>query len=74
VDIFNRAGLYAKVSTEMLDHLTTHAAFVAPQAHLLIKHHCDNYTLARSSDDMGRLSHIKIFSFFGGRNIGNYWQ
>jgi 2-dehydropantoate 2-reductase len=52
VDIFNSAGLSAKVSTEISDYLATHAAFVAPLAHLLIKHHCDNYAMARSTADL----------------------
>ncbi len=52
VDIFNQAGLSAKVSTEMSDYLATHAAFVAPLAHLLIRHHCDNYALARATADL----------------------
>jgi len=52
VDIFNHAGLSAKVSTEMSDYLATHAAFVAPLAHLLIKHHCDNYAMARATADL----------------------
>jgi 2-dehydropantoate 2-reductase len=52
VDIFNRAGLSAKVSTEIADYLTTHAAFVAPLAHLLIRHHCDNYAMAHATTDL----------------------
>jgi 2-dehydropantoate 2-reductase len=55
VDIFNRAGLSAKVSTEMTDYLARHAAFVAPLAHLLILHHCDNYAMARASADLALL-------------------
>jgi len=52
VDIFNKAGLNAKISTGISDYLATHAAFVAPLAHLLIKHHCDNYAMARSTADL----------------------
>lgn len=52
VDIFNRAGLSAKTSTEMIDYLATHAAFVAPVARVIIQHHCDNYALARSTADL----------------------
>jgi 2-dehydropantoate 2-reductase len=52
VDIFNRAGLSAKVSTEMTDYLARHAAFVAPLAHTLILHHCDNRAMARSTSDL----------------------
>jgi 2-dehydropantoate 2-reductase len=52
VDIFNQAGLSAKVSTEISDYLTEHAAFVAPLAHLLIRYHCDNYAMARATADL----------------------
>jgi len=52
VDIFNRAGLSAKVSAEISDYLAAHAAFVAPLAHLLIQHHCDNYAMARATADL----------------------
>jgi 2-dehydropantoate 2-reductase len=55
VDIFNRAGLSAKVSTEMTDYLARHAAFVAPLAQLLILHHCDNYAMARAFADLALL-------------------
>jgi len=52
VDILNHAGLFAKVSTEMIDYLTTHAAFVAPLAKLLIRHGCNNYAMARATADL----------------------
>ena len=52
VDIFNRAGLHARISMEMTDMLTRHAAFVAPLAHLLILHGCDNYAMARATGDL----------------------
>jgi 2-dehydropantoate 2-reductase len=52
VDIFNHAGLHAKVSTNISDYLARHAAFVAPLAHLLILHHCDNYAMARATGDL----------------------
>jgi 2-dehydropantoate 2-reductase len=55
VGIFNRAGLSAKVSTEMVDYLIMHAAFVAPLAHLLIQHNCDNYGMARAVSDLALL-------------------
>ena len=35
--------MLGRVSTEMTDYLTRHAAFVAPLAHMLIVHGCDNY-------------------------------
>jgi ketopantoate reductase len=52
VEIFNRAGLSAIVSTEISDYLATHAAVVAPLAHLLIQHQCDNYAMAHSTADL----------------------
>jgi 2-dehydropantoate 2-reductase len=52
VDIFNHAGLSAKVSTDMTDYLSRHACFVAPLAHQLILHQCDNYAMARSVTDL----------------------
>lgn len=55
VDIFNRAGLSAKASTDMTDYLARHACFVAPLAHLLILHHCDNYAMARSIPELALL-------------------
>lgn len=55
VDIFNSAGLGAKVSTEISDHLARHAAFVAPLAHILILHHCDNHAMARATADLALL-------------------
>ena len=55
VSIFNHAGLSAKVSTEMSDYLARHAAFVAPLAHMLILHHCDNRAMARATADLALL-------------------
>jgi 2-dehydropantoate 2-reductase len=55
VDIFNRAGLSANVSTEMTDYLARHASFVAPLAHQLILHHCDNYAMAHATKDLALL-------------------
>ncbi len=55
VDIFNCAGLHARTSTDISDYLARHAAFVAPMAHLLIVHHCDNYAMARASGDLALL-------------------
>lgn len=52
VDIFNQAGLNAKISTEISDYLAEHAAFVAPLAHLLIQYHCDNYAMSRATVDL----------------------
>lgn len=56
VDIFNRAGLIARVSTDMTDYLTRHSAFVAPLAHMLIIHHCNNYAMARANKDLALLA------------------
>jgi 2-dehydropantoate 2-reductase len=55
VAIFNQAGLSAKVSTEMSDYLARHAAFVAPLAHILILHHCDNRAMAHATADLALL-------------------
>jgi 2-dehydropantoate 2-reductase len=55
VDIFNQAGLSARISTEMTDYLARHAAVVAPLAHMLILHDCDNYAMARSTADLALL-------------------
>jgi len=55
VDIFNKAGLHAEISTEISDYLARHAALVAPLAHMLIVHHCDNYAMAHASADLGLL-------------------
>jgi 2-dehydropantoate 2-reductase len=55
VDIFNRAGLSARSSTDMTNYLTRHAAFVAPLAHMLILHHCDNRAMARATADLALL-------------------
>ena len=55
VDIFNSARLGAKASTEISDYLARHAAFVAPLAHMLILHHCDNHAMARATADLALL-------------------
>jgi ketopantoate reductase len=52
VGILCQAGLKSKTSTDISDHLATHAALVAPFARLLIKHGCDTYVLARSTADL----------------------
>ena len=52
VGILCQAGLKSKTSTNISDYLATHAALVAPFAHLLIKHGCDTYALARSTADL----------------------
>jgi len=52
VRILCQAGLKSKTSTDISDYLATHAALVAPFAHLLIKHGCDPYALARSTADL----------------------
>jgi len=52
VGILCQAGLKSKTSTDISDELATHAALVAPFAHLLIKHGCDTYALARSTADL----------------------
>jgi 2-dehydropantoate 2-reductase len=52
VGIFCQAGLRSKTSTDISDYLATHAALVAPLAHLLIQHGCDPYALAGSTADL----------------------
>ncbi len=52
IGILCQAGLNSKTSTAISDHLATHAAFVAPFAHLLIQHGCDTYAMARSTADL----------------------
>jgi hypothetical protein len=56
VSILNRAGLKAKAIGDMPDWLVTHAAMIAPLAIFILKHGCDTYALARSREDMGRLT------------------
>jgi len=56
VAIFNQAGLPAKVTPEISDYLARHAAFVAPLAHMLILHHCDNRAMARAPRDLALLA------------------
>ncbi|HTX78144.1 MAG TPA: 2-dehydropantoate 2-reductase N-terminal domain-containing protein [Longilinea sp.] len=55
VGIFCKAGFKAKTSTQMTDYLATHASMVAPFAHQLIKHGCDNHSLAHSGADLSLL-------------------
>ncbi len=52
VGILCQAGLKSRISTNISDELATHAALVAPFAHLLIQHSCDTYALARSTADL----------------------
>ena len=52
VGILCQAGLKSKTSTDISDELATHAALVAPIAHLLIRHDCHSYALARSTADL----------------------
>ena len=52
IGILCQAGLSARASANISDHLATHAALVAPLAQLLMKHGCDTYALARSAGDL----------------------
>jgi 2-dehydropantoate 2-reductase len=56
VEIFNQAGLRAQVSRQMTNYLATHAGMVAPFAHILIQHGCNNYDLAHSKADLHLLA------------------
>jgi len=52
VNLLNGAGLRAKVSTNVVDYLATHASGVAVLGPLVMKHGSDVKMLARSSDDL----------------------
>jgi 2-dehydropantoate 2-reductase len=52
VNLLNRAGLRAKVSTNIVDYLATHAAGVAALVPLVMKHGNDIKALARSPEDL----------------------
>lgn len=53
IQTLRRAGIKAKVSTEMIDHLMTHAAGVALIGTLVMQYHCDLVALTRCRKDMG---------------------
>jgi 2-dehydropantoate 2-reductase len=52
IKTLREAGIKAKASTEMIDHLMTHAVGVALIGELTMKYHCDLPALARSRDDL----------------------
>ena len=52
VNLLNRAGLRAKVSTNIVDYLATHAAGVAALVPFVMKHGNDIKALARSPEDL----------------------
>jgi 2-dehydropantoate 2-reductase len=52
VNLLNRAGLRAKVSTHVVDYLATHASGVAALVPLAMKYGTDIKALARSGDDL----------------------
>jgi 2-dehydropantoate 2-reductase len=52
VELLNRVGLRAKVSTHIVDYLATHAAGVAALVPLLMKYQNDIKALARSPEDL----------------------
>ena len=52
VNLLNRTGLRAKVSTHIVDYLATHAAGVAALVPLVMKYGNDIKALARSPDDL----------------------
>jgi 2-dehydropantoate 2-reductase len=54
--ILRRAGLKARAGMETTDWLATHAALVAPFAVLAMKHGCNTYELAKSTDDLRLLA------------------
>jgi hypothetical protein len=52
LELLNRAGLRAKVSTHIVDYLATHAAGVAALAPLMTKYRNDIKALTRSPGDL----------------------
>jgi 2-dehydropantoate 2-reductase len=52
VNLLNRAGLRAKVSTNVVDYLAMHASLVAVLVPGLMKHGSEVKALARSGDDL----------------------
>jgi 2-dehydropantoate 2-reductase len=50
--ILRQAGFKVELSRQIVDFQTTHAAGVALIGKLTLKHGCDNYALARSSEDL----------------------
>jgi 2-dehydropantoate 2-reductase len=52
VGIFNRAGLKAQISKNIVDYLATHASGVAVIGPMVMKYHNDIKTLAKSADDL----------------------
>ena len=52
VQLLNRGGLRAKVSTQIVDYLATHAATVAAMVPLALKYRNDFKALARSSEEI----------------------
>jgi 2-dehydropantoate 2-reductase len=52
ISIFRQAGLSARASPDITNHLATHAALVAPLGALIIKHGCNTYELGRSKADL----------------------
>jgi len=52
VNIFNRAGLKAQISTNIVDWLATHASGVAVIGSMVMKYHNDIKVLAQSADDL----------------------
>jgi len=52
VELLNRAGLRAKVSTNIVDYLATHAAVVAAMTPLVVKYRNDLKAVAHSPGDL----------------------
>ena len=52
VDLLNRAGLRARVSSNVVDYLATHASGVAAFVPMVVKYRTDLRALARSSEEL----------------------
>jgi 2-dehydropantoate 2-reductase len=52
VELLNRAGLRAKVSTQIVDYLATHAAGVAAMTPIVLKYKSDLKALGRSPEEI----------------------
>lgn len=50
--VFGQAGFKVEMSTDLVDFQATHAVGVALIARLVMRHDCDTYALARSTDEL----------------------
>lgn len=52
VEIIRKAGFYVRISNRIDDWLMTHGVFACLGAKVLAKNNCDNYQLAKSTEDI----------------------